>query len=85
MTKRAIETAAVAGLPIDGHAVVSVSKTRRSLTYRHAWLSDTDGRIWADVSAAARGLAREIASETGRSVEIFGRCGCLYDEIGGAS
>jgi hypothetical protein len=79
--KDRIEDRAIAGLPIDPHAVAAVSRDRRVITLRHAWPENVDGRVWDGVRRAYQRLAREIANSTGRGVEVYAKQGYMLDAI----
>lgn len=87
MTKKEIENAFLFGSNrVTGADVVRRSRGRKAavLTYRHCWADDADARVIDGVTRAARLIAREIAQETGRDVEIHDPRGwlCVVVEAG---
>lgn len=86
MSKTDIELAALSGYgpygsALAGSDVARVSRDKRCITMRHAWRDDIDARVWAGVRNAAWGLARQVADETGRGVEIYASGGWSLDVV----
>ena len=68
MLKAAIQNAAISGLPLDGHDVARVSRSRKWITLRHSWPNNTDGlrRAYCD-------LAQRLANASGRAIAVYAR------------
>jgi hypothetical protein len=79
--KQRIEDRAIAGLPVDPHAVASISRNRRVVTLRHTWPETADARVWDGVRRAYRRLAKDLANSTGRLIEIYSKQGYQIDAI----
>ena len=82
MTPKArIEDRAMAGLPVDPHAVASVARNRRVITLRYAWPDSIDARVWDGVRRAYRRLAKDLANSTGRTIEVYSKQGFMLDAV----
>lgn len=81
MNKTDIRNAAISGIPLNGSDVATISRNRRTMTLRHVWSEDTDGRVIDGVSRAWRREARRVANTTGKPVEVYSKEGSMLDEI----
>jgi methyl coenzyme M reductase subunit C-like uncharacterized protein (methanogenesis marker protein 7) len=81
LTKAKIIDRAIAGLPLSGTDVATVSRSARSLVMRHAWKDTDDGRVLDGIRRAARRLAQDLADASGRSVSIYNSNHNLIDEV----
>lgn len=85
MNKRTIENCGISSLPLTGADVARKSRDSRTLTLRHVWPESTDARVWHAVSQAYREYARDVARQTGRTVEVYSADGHMLDSIEVAS
>lgn len=78
-----IENRAISGLTLDAADLARVSRDRRVITLRRAWMSaeGMDARVWDGIRSAVYRLAREIADATSRSVEIYAAGGYMIEQI----
>ena len=81
MNKTRIIDLAIAGLPLSGEDVATISRSARSLVMRHAWKDTDDGRVLYALRQATRRLAQDLADASGRSVSIYSKRRDLIDEV----
>ena len=79
--KQRIEDRAIAGLPVNPHAVAAVSRNRRGITLRHVWPEGTDARIWDGVRRAYLRLAKDLANSSKRLIEVYSKHGPMIDVV----
>jgi hypothetical protein len=81
MYKSQIALAAKYGGRFSPHDVARVSRDGTSITLRHCWNDDTDGRVVDAVRRAYMELAREQAERIRKAVQIYDPRGWMIEQV----
>jgi hypothetical protein len=81
ISKKIIEDRAISGLSLQGEDVATVGRKYASLTLRHVWSDNVDGRVWDGIRKAYTRLARDLANSLGRRIDVYSKRGDQIDQI----